>query len=716
MRKTIKPVLFICILVILASMLCLVACDETDIQIAFDNNGALTIGGSDSGLNIADTTKIAFVQNDGQLNGMLSISVYNPQSAFDKIQYSVVKALAQTPEQSDYIVKDVKIDGGKVLETITAPAYGIYTVKVDYYKNDAIQFTQSKDITFRDTVNEMQVAFDSNGKLTLGGRETGLTVNDTTKVSFTQINESLKGILQVSVLNPENAFDNIVYSIYREGAVIDEVEYVDYVIENANLSGDGLLEFVTAPYYGKYKIKIDYIKNENVMFSVVNEMAFTASHYNFVYSNSTMPVLYAATDMVSSIDHTYPTYVAIHRSGTFDWNNLPDNTYPVPTQSIVNKTTKLALFNGDGSEKTTQYGALVDGDWGILYNGSVVTNALKQIKYWIGELYELDETSTFSIYSDDVVIPVTLWWTYGNNIDPANVNYVMYTEGAASTNNFCWNNRVSTKSRYEVMRQRYEEFLQRLQNGEEITNIWAPEHAVPMAMDNNVKYVVNTKASMLANLDPNDADYTEYSAMISSKLTQYTISEALTTVQDSNKTSELEFLLRTKWIDSNNEVGSANGYFATNNGKKNLLIIGTSVNGEIDSNGCGTDTTLMDFLPYIVEKYGNEYNIFYKGHPSYPINNFSDGRKDYFEQNNIIVLPNAVPAETYMYLYDQVYVGGYYSSTMASSQIGQTLFFIGQEDRIKAQPATSAMFDTTSDDYLGVFENTEFITIDSINA
>src|SRR5699024_5596581 len=155
-------------------------------------------------------------------------------------------------------------------------------------------------------------------------------------------------------------------------------------------------------------------------------------------------------------------------------------------------------------------------------------------------------------------------------------------------------------------------------------------------------------------------------------------------------------------------------YFQSENGKKNLLILGTSVAGENNSYGCGENTTLMTFLPYIVSKYSAEYNIFYKGHPSYPISNFTDGRSEYFESNKIVVLPNAVPAETYMYLYNDVYIGGYHSSTMSSSMVGQTLFFIGDEQQIKSASSTAAMFDQSRDDYLGVFENTEYINLQTI--
>ena len=559
------------------------------------------------------------------------------------------------------------------------------------------------------------VSFDADGNLTLGGLQSGLNINDTTKIKFLQVDESLKGALNISVINPNNYFDSIKYSIYREGAVIDDQEYIDYFIKDAPLSDSMLMTYIEAPYYGKFTAKVDYIKNNDTLFTVENNnIAFKTSHYNFVYSNTTLPVLYAATEMIK-LDHSYPTYVAIDRSATFDWHNLPKNTYPIPTYSITTKTTNLALFDNDGNQKTCEYGSLVTGQWGGLYNGLEVTPALKQLKHWIGELYSLDSNSTFTFYIDDLLLQTTLWWMHGNNIPENNFTFNIFTEGASTSNIFI-SYGYTTYAKFNEIAQWYKDFIARLKSGYEIGQPWGSYFAAFMAQEKNVNYFVNTKQSMLDSIEKSSANYAEYYNLMNKLLTQYSIADALKSVEQASKTKELEFLLRTRWIDNTGAVGSANEYFANSNGKKNLMIIGTSVNGENNSNGCGTDTTLMDFLPHIVEQYGSEYNIFYKGHPAYPITSFNDSRAEFFKENGIIVLPNAVPAETYMYLYENVYIGGYYSSTMASSMKGQTLFFIGTEENIKKQAATADMFDETSDNYMSIFENTKFITMDSINA
>lgn len=552
----------------------------------------------------------------------------------------------------------------------------------------------------------------ADGEWTVGGKPLGVSIDDTTKVAFFQNKNQLTGWLYVDVFNPD-IFDKVTYSVYRNGLEVDGVVSVDYIFTERELPTATFSVDITAPYFGNYIAEIKYYQGEVAVATVQCDCVnVKADHYNFVYSNSTLPVLYASTDIVKS-DGTYPTYIAIARNTTFDWGQLPQNCYAIPNTTFQTKTTNLALFDDDGNQKTSNYQAWVDGSWGAVYNAGEVTTALKHIKKWIADLYEMDKTSTFTFYVDDVVANVALWWSYGNNIDVSNFDVCMYTEGSATAVYFSRYG-YNSYAQYKQRKSDYQSYVESLKNGAEITSIWNVPHFIAMATDSNVHYYVNIKNSLLSTLNPQEEGYSEYYALLDSNINNYTIQEALASVENDGKTRQLEFLLRTRWIDNLGEEGSANDYFQSENDKKNLLILGTSVAGENNSYGCGENTTLMTFLPYIVSKYSAEYNIFYKGHPSYPISNFTDGRSEYFEANKIVVLPNAVPAETYMYLYNDVYIGGYHSSTMSSSMVGQTLFFIGNEQQIKSASSTAAMFDQSRDDYLGVFENTEYINLQTI--
>jgi len=536
------------------------------------------------------------------------------------------------------------------------------------------------------------------------------------KAAFVQEGNSLNGLLELNIANV-SGFGKVTYSVYREGATINGTTYYDYIKKDVELTENSNIIPLVAGYHGNYQIDIKYYNHSDDEAPLYvynrNGINFKADSYNFLYSNSTLPVLYGAMDLVT-MDHTDPTYVAIHRNATFDWYQLPANTYAMPNTTFETKSTNLALFDDHGNQKTSIYGGWKNGSWGAVYNGGTVTNALKHMKKWIADLYAMDNDATFTFYTDDTVANVVLWWSYGNNLDEKNFEIVMYTEGSSTVNRIRQHN-YTTYAQWRSVRAEYLDYLDDLRNGTDITSIWKTKYAFVMNADENVRHIVNSKEAILNTLAQNDAEYAAYRAFMGSNLEQVSISEGLAKVSAANKIEDLEFLLRTRWIDNTGAIGSANDYFSNGNGKKNLMIIGTSVSGENNSYGAGTGTTLMTFMPYLLQTYGEEYNIFYKGHPSYPIQAFSDGRAEYFAQNNIIVLPNAVPAETYMYLYQDVYIGGYYSSTMLSSKVGQTLFFFGKEQTIKSIAALAPFYDESDPEYLGIFENTVYINIDNIN-
>src|SRR5690606_217682 len=119
---------------------------------------------------------------------------------------------------------------------------------------------------------------------------------------------------------------------------------------------------------------------------------------------------------------------------------------------------------------------------------------------------------------------------------------------------------------------------------------------------------------------------------------------AFDNVENSEKLSDLERLLNTRWGDGEND-----GISSMFKGEpiKNLLILGTSTSGEVHN----TYATFEQYIQYIVEVYGDEYKIFYKGHPSYPPNS---ARLALFNQYNIQIIPNSIPVETVMLLYPEI--------------------------------------------------------------
>lgn len=123
-----------------------------------------------------------------------------------------------------------------------------------------------------------------------------------------------------------------------------------------------------------------------------------------------------------------------------------------------------------------------------------------------------------------------------------------------------------------------------------------------------------------------------------------------------------------------------------NNDKKNLMILG--VGGTVEYPGMwsggsashsqvapypGTGRpNLEDYLDEVVARFGGEYNIYYKGHPFWPSTE-NTGRRDYLEERGIVEFPAAIPAEFILYSVEDMYAGGFNTSTFNSAAPGATL-------------------------------------------
>lgn len=553
-----------------------------------------------------------------------------------------------------------------------------------------------------------------NGEFYLGDLRLGLGLDRCVETTFDQKGETLNGSLDMNVLL-FGFFSKIKYSIYRTGATIGDETFYDYLVQETELTSPSISINLDAGYHGNYVLYVKlYGDSETLLYTAERAIDFKASHYNINYLNATLPVLLATTQLYTE-EQKGVTYMGLDRRATYNWYELPENTYAFPNTVVTDGTTKLALFNQNGEEKTTVYGNQSVGTWGgIAQVGN--PNHVIHTRKWIKDLYEMDNTSTFTFGCVDNSVNSSIIFSYGNNIPSSHFNIKIFTDGTATTS-YLNSKNMNDYATWQSVRSRYENYIKSIANDATINDAFANKNfAYVMCTDSNVQYIVNCKPGMLNSVRTKaSANADKLASIYEENVTQLTVSEAFEKVKAAGKINDLEYLLRTRWIDNGGEEGSASQYFDNANGKKNLMILGTSPGGEA---GNEVNATFMELMAFVVRKYGSEYNIMYKGHPNYPLSKFENGteRQRFFTENGIIVLPNATPAETYMYLYNEVYVGGYYSTTFTSSMVGQTICFFGSENAIKGQASIATMFDTSADDYMGVFENSVFLDKSYIDA
>ncbi|HZJ89653.1 MAG TPA: hypothetical protein VFD05_03075, partial [Bacilli bacterium] len=119
-----------------------------------------------------------------------------------------------------------------------------------------------------------------------------------------------------------------------------------------------------------------------------------------------------------------------------------------------------------------------------------------------------------------------------------------------------------------------------------------------------------------------------------------------------------------------------------------LIITGTNLRG-LETN--------VDYIDQVIADYGDTHYMYFKPHPAYP----PDGElNSYFDANGIITLPHRTPMEAILWMYPDVYIGGYNSSLYMSSEPGQTLFFFGN--------ITDPLTDLVD---VGHFDNVTYYTI-----
>ncbi|MDR2446416.1 MAG: cadherin-like beta sandwich domain-containing protein [Treponema sp.] len=157
-------------------------------------------------------------------------------------------------------------------------------------------------------------------------------------------------------------------------------------------------------------------------------------------------------------------------------------------------------------------------------------------------------------------------------------------------------------------------------------------------------------------------------------------------LQDAKARGRLDdilWMIKAKWGDGEEDNLLS---LVKNNGKKNLMILGTGGTVEYPGMWSGGSTShsqiadypgtgrpnLEDYLNAAVERFGGEYNIYYKGHPFWPSTE-NTGRRDYLEEKGIVEFPSAIPAEFILYSVENMYVGGFNTSTFNSALPGTTL-------------------------------------------
>lgn len=402
--------------------------------------------------------------------------------------------------------------------------------------------------------------------------------------------------------------------------------------------------------YGEHQISLtkdDFTRtfSVNILPPTKNE----GKTYDIIATNVTLPTLYAGLNLASSDNESF---VWFGRAGTLSEDALKSNT----------KIT-LSKYIGDANK--------------------LMVNVVEEIKEYCYNAMKKDSNAKFRLYIDDLRYWIEMMSLAEMGlqddryevyyISDGTLSYVMnysYTDGTIDD----YNNAV--KSRETMM-----DKVRSNAYASDITNSYIDENLykdfiIVGAHRDNIYYW---------------AQYPEYITAKDSRVQEIfyeSIDKKLPELMYKSLTeAQKKYFL--SLINFDKEAFDAE-YFNADNEKPYLIVTGTNPYNE----------ETYRYIEIVSQKYGTEYNIVFKPHPS-AIPQGEDLAK--LDALNIKVLPGRLPMEALLWVYPEYKVGGYNSSLYMSAPKGNTLFFFTEGKETLISPLKEL--------YDALFSNAEFITL-----
>ena len=412
--------------------------------------------------------------------------------------------------------------------------------------------------------------------------------------------------------------DAVLVNVVRNG----EIEYTQTVTSASALVAH---KTVVPAFYGKHTIEVSLIKGIRTTEVVSKEVALSASEYNIAPLVATLPVTVFALSLDEITDGgRIPTFVWLQRAKAWNYSELPENVYVVPTateEQITASKTNGVL------EGVDMYGITAQ---------------------WIKELYEINKNSIFHLYYNDFWPAGWLDATIAKGIPAANYNVVLLSDGTGTYSQFKKNfNNDNFEAKYEEMLAQYETLKQEYVDGvknKSITGSQLGQYAYVMTKaEENVEWWINRYSGTMATSGTDL--YNEFESLkTAGKIKLFNLGNLLSAMTDAEKAQ----------IKKLYHFGDEMFDYAKQNDKKIMIILGTSPAGEV-----GFDEYFNALKLY----YGDEYAYYYKGHPGYPSD---EAKQAKFEEMGLLELDGSIAAELIFFFNPEAFGSGYQSTTFQS--------------------------------------------------
>ncbi len=412
--------------------------------------------------------------------------------------------------------------------------------------------------------------------------------------------------------------------------------------------------------YGRLKVKLKGIGADGTALTLAEDsVSVWAEEYNVACMNATFPVVYFTLDMFSMgeeevpgafaangslpIMKDVPTFISLERVDAYSWDNLPDNVYALP--------------NAD--EKTRMEG-------GFFKNNELMAEFIK-------ELYEINSHSKFNFYCVDNYPELILQFFTAQGIPDESFKATMISDGTGTAVIYKKHfSAADSITEYEKMLAEWNRIKTAAADGkknylDDVYNRYHDQYSilatyamVIASSEGNVDWWCS-RDLFTGNTESEDIKKIIEVMKTEGSMKIFGINNMLSILhtEEQNALKELFHFDAEMFADSEKA------------GKKPLVIIGSSPtieNGELEG-----------YIKLIKKLYGEEYMLYYKGHPGYPVE-FDDSKNAIFEEHGIINLDASIAAELIMFYCPDIYLVGWGSTTFKSAADGKFLALFAYDE------------------------------------
>lgn len=444
-----------------------------------------------------------------------------------------------------------------------------------------------------------------------------------------------------------------------------EVNHGDMTVSDVVIRGEVLHNgYAEADvFYGRHNVRVTIVGEDGKIEETEREIAIISDEYVIAPISGSMPQLYFTLYMNEiTDDYKIPTFVWLTRPGSWNWNKLPRNVYPMPTVA----TEEVLLHNN--------YNRMVE-----------VTDS------YIEELYSINPDSKFKLYINDFNLYLYPKLMAGNGIPEENYEVVLLSDGGSSYAEFnrAFNSEdenFDANAKYNEMAEKLDALLEEVRTAKDYN--WMRNFSVDT---NEIRQYAYVAAKEKGNVEwwvlrprANQTFYCPDEEFLNNAMTadvtvkpdevenpvivERNFASPLGAMNDEEKMALREF------YNFNDEMFSE----ALTAGKRVMMFLGSWANEK-------NEPDFVAYVNFMKNYFGDEFVYYYKGHPSTPTSNHPD-KAEQLETLELIDVESSINAELILFFYPDIYMCGYNSSTFMSAEKDETacaIFGMRAEDCIE---------------------------------